>query len=213
MSIPAKKTRIRPKLVDDKPTQLARDDDPAPSEEPEQRELFPAKKTLSLEGPFANRSQLFDLLTSTKDGKLIFQGRKDGAIVTTDLEGFKHPRKAEAKPFVFNSTPEDLRRHNVRPKFILGEVIYTIRPMSRFRKVFAARVEGFDKSGTILSVLGATGETKFGKKRTREDGTIIQPTVHCFKETRDLQTYLDAFRDDFTRAQTDFRQLLELKRS
>lgn len=208
MSVTTRKTRIRVKAP-----AVERDDDPVASDDEEKTQPETQTKALSLHGPFATRRHILDLLTKTKDGKLIFQGRQEGNVLTTDVEGYRWPRKGDAKQFVFNATPEDLRRHTHRPKFVIGEVIYTIRPMSRSRKVFAARVEGMDSGGVILSVLGATGDSKFGRKRTRPDGTIIQPAVHCFKETRDLQSYLDAFRDDFSRAQTDFRQLLELKRS
>lgn len=214
-TVPASVKRTRIRRIKPETTETVGE---VPAEE--QRELLPKeemaiatpKKELSVQGPFATYQQQLDLLTRTKDGKFVFQGRKNGNIITTDSEGYQYPKKPGAKQFVFNSTPEDLRRQTTRTKFVLGEIVYCIRPMSRVRSVYAARVDGFDHRGVILSILGAVGESKFGRNRTRDDGTVIYPYNYCFKDAQSLQQFLDRLRDDFARSQTDFRHLLEQSR-
>lgn len=170
------------------------------------------RPVLNLHMPFATRKQQLTLLTKTPDGKLVFQGQKSGTVFSTDVYGFRVDGPKTGLQLVFNGIPEELRRTRTRNRFAIGDVVFTVRPMTKHRKIYAGMVEAFDAKGPVLQVLGTNDRDRFNAARTRTDGHVVVPYNLCFRTPEQVEMYIHKFQQDFERAKTDYRQLIESSR-
>lgn len=108
--------------------------------------------TLDLTKPLHMRGQTAKLISTTKDGKFIFQGDKTKRVVLVDING----QDAEGAQVVYNKDPDQPRRRKIS-RFAVGDTVYRIA-MHHNERV---------KVGTIVEINGHRALVKVDGKFCR----------------------------------------------